>query len=117
MVIRPISRENNQRLECFIQGWICLSNEFTKRWSIQEKWVCTICIAAMFLKDETPYGVVESIEECIKLKDMFRFRISKVTLLIRKIDFIQKFVQELLLTCWHDFWKLTIDIENSGKKH
>jgi hypothetical protein len=57
----------------------------------------------MFLKDETPYGVVESIEECIKLKDMFRFRISKVTLLIRKIDFIQKFVQELLLTCWHDF--------------
>jgi hypothetical protein len=37
--------------------------------------------------------------------------------LIRKIDFIQKFVQELLLTCWHDFWKLTIDIENSGKKH
>jgi len=53
--------------------------QFIKQWSIQERLVCTICIATMRSKDETAYAGVENIEESMK---------SKVTLLIREIDFI-----------------------------
>jgi sugar/nucleoside kinase (ribokinase family) len=87
------SREDEGRLECFIQGSLRLPHGFVKaavgagdafaagimygiykKWPIQERLICAICVAAMCLRDETPYGGVRSIEECMKLKDMFEFR-------------------------------------------
>jgi sugar/nucleoside kinase (ribokinase family) len=88
-----ISRENDQSLECFRQGSLCLPNGFIKaavgagdafaagfiygiykKWPIQERLTCGVCVAAMCLTDETPHGGVRSIEECMKLKDIFSFR-------------------------------------------
>ncbi|CAF1074583.1 unnamed protein product [Adineta steineri] len=88
-----ISRENNSNLECFIQGSLCLPNGFIKgavgagdafaagiiyglyqKWPIQKRLICAVCVAAMCLKDETPYAGVENIEECMKLTDLFEFR-------------------------------------------
>jgi sugar/nucleoside kinase (ribokinase family) len=88
-----VSRENDQNLEYFRQGSLCLPNGFIKaavgagdafaagiiygiykKWSIQERLSCAVCVAAMCLTDETAHGGVRSIEECMKLKEMFSFR-------------------------------------------
>ncbi|CAF3735983.1 unnamed protein product [Rotaria sordida] len=93
-----ISRENDQKLESFIQGSLCLPKGFIKgavgagdafaagfiygiykKWPIQERLSCAVCVAAMCLSDETPYGGVKSIEECMKLKEIYQFRILNTT--------------------------------------
>jgi sugar/nucleoside kinase (ribokinase family) len=100
-----ISRENSEKLECFIQGSLYLPNGFIKsavgagdafaagivygiykKWSIQERLLCAVCVAAMCLKDETPYAGVENIEECMKLKDKFRCRKLEATSRIIDIE-------------------------------
>ncbi len=99
-----ISRENDQKLECFLQGSLYLPKGFVKgavgagdafaagivygiykKWSIQERLVCAVCVAAMCLTDDTPYAGVGSIEECLKLKERFQFRILEATSCIMDI--------------------------------
>ncbi|CAF1221654.1 unnamed protein product [Rotaria sp. Silwood1] len=99
-----ISRENNQRLECFIQGSLYLPKGFIKgavgagdafaagiiygiykKWPIQERLSCAVCVAAMCLNDETPYAGVKNIEECMKLKEIYQFRILDATSCINDI--------------------------------
>jgi sugar/nucleoside kinase (ribokinase family) len=88
-----ISRENNLNIESFFQGSFCLPNGYIKgavgagdafaagviygiykKWSIQERLRCGVCVAAMCLTDVTPSGGVGTIEECLKLKEIFNFR-------------------------------------------
>ncbi|CAF2664117.1 unnamed protein product [Rotaria sp. Silwood2] len=99
-----ISREDDQRLECFIQGSLCLPEGFIKgavgagdafaagiiygiykKWPIQERLSCAVCVAAMCLSDETSYTGVKNIEECMKLKEIFQFRILDTTSCINDI--------------------------------
>jgi len=100
-----VSRENDQNLECFKQGSLCLPNGFIKgavgagdafaagiiygiykKWSIKERLSCAVCVAAMCLGDETPYAGVGSIEECMKLKEMFQFRTLEATSYVHNIN-------------------------------
>ena len=57
-----------------------------KKWSIQDRLNCAICVAAMCLTDETPHAGVKSIDECMKLKEQFRFRVLRTTSYINDID-------------------------------
>ncbi|CAF1349637.1 unnamed protein product [Rotaria sordida] len=100
-----ISRENDERLECFIQDSFCLPKGFIKgavgasdafaagiiygiykKWPIQERLCCTVCVVAMCLSDETPYAGVKSIEERMKLKEIFQCRILNPTSPISDIE-------------------------------
>jgi len=100
-----VSRENDQSLKCFIQGSFCLPNGFIKgavgagdafaagiiygiykKWPIQERLSCAVCVAAMCLTDETPYAGVGSIEECMKLKDTYQFRILDETSRVKDLE-------------------------------
>lgn len=88
-----VSREDDQTLKYFTQGSLNLPKGFIKsavgagdafaagiiygiykKWSIQERLSCAVCIAAMCLNDETPYAGVKTIEECMKLKEQCSFR-------------------------------------------
>jgi sugar/nucleoside kinase (ribokinase family) len=93
-----VSRENHLNIESFFQGSFCLPNGYIKgavgagdafaagviygiykKWSIQERLCCGVCVATMCLTDVTPYAGVETIEECLKLKEMFNFRTLEPT--------------------------------------
>lgn len=45
-----------------------------KDWPIDERLVCGICVATMCLTDERPCAGVRSIDECLKVREEFRFR-------------------------------------------
>jgi sugar/nucleoside kinase (ribokinase family) len=93
-----VSRENNSDTKSFFQGSLCLPNGYIKgavgagdafaagfiygihkKWPIQERLRCGVCVAAMCLKDVTPYGGVGTIEECLQLKELFTFRTMEPT--------------------------------------
>jgi sugar/nucleoside kinase (ribokinase family) len=93
-----VSRENNLNIESFFQGSFSLPNGYIKgavgagdafaagfiygiykKWSIQERLRCGICVAAMCLTDVTPSSGVGDIEECLKLKETFSFRTLEPT--------------------------------------
>jgi sugar/nucleoside kinase (ribokinase family) len=99
------SRENGRDIECFRQGSLRLPDGFIKsavgagdafaagiiygiykKWSIQERLTCAVCVAAICLTDETPHGGVKTIEECMKLKEMFPYRILDDTSLVYDIQ-------------------------------
>jgi sugar/nucleoside kinase (ribokinase family) len=93
-----VSRENNLNIESFFQGSFSLPNGYIKgavgagdafaagfiygiykKWSIQERLRCGICVAAMCLTDVTPSSGVGDIEECLKLKETLSFRTLEPT--------------------------------------
>ena len=87
MVAVCASRENGRDIQFFRQGSLRLPDGFIKsavgagdafaagiiygiykKWSIQERLTCAVCVAAICLTDETPHGGVKTIEECMKIK-------------------------------------------------
>ncbi|CAF1009129.1 unnamed protein product [Adineta steineri] len=93
-----VSRENSSTIESFYQGSLCLPSGYIKgavgagdafaagviygiykKWSIQERLFCGICVAAMCLKDATSYAGVGSIEECLKFREIFCCRTMEPT--------------------------------------
>jgi len=93
-----VSRENNSNIESFFQGSLYLPNGYIKsavgagdafaagfiygiykKWPIQERLRCGICVAAMCLTDFTPSSGVGAVEECLKLKETFSFRTLEPT--------------------------------------
>lgn len=88
-----LSREKNCKIDSYFQGSFSLPNGYIKgavgagdafaagiiygihqKWSIEERLRCGICVATMCLADETPYAGVKTIEECMKLMAIFKFR-------------------------------------------
>lgn len=67
----------------FIKGAVGAGDAFAvgiiygiyKQWSIPERLMAGMCVAAMCLRDATPYASVTTIEECLKLKEQFTFRV------------------------------------------
>ncbi|CAF0770847.1 unnamed protein product [Adineta ricciae] len=96
-----ITRENDSTIESFHQGSLLLSDGYiksavgagdafaagiiygiNKKWPVQERLRCAICVAAMCLKDITSYGGVRTIDECLQLKEQFQFRTIEPSTLI-----------------------------------
>lgn len=88
-----VQRANENTIDCYIQGSLILPQGFIKgavgagdafaagviygiykQWSIPERLSCGMCVAAMCLRDATPYAGVGTIDECLQLKEKFTFR-------------------------------------------
>ncbi|CAF3075553.1 unnamed protein product [Rotaria socialis] len=100
-----VSREYDSTVECFFQGSFYLPKGYIKsavgagdgfaagviygihkKWPIQERLHCGICVATMCLKDLTSYGGVGTIEECLQLKDTFQFRTLEPTSVVNDLE-------------------------------
>ena len=100
-----LSRRATDTIDCFLQGSLSLPSGYiksavgagdafaagiiygiSKQWTIADRLRCASCVAAMCLSDESPYGGVATVEECLQLSEQFTFRFLSSSSIISEMD-------------------------------